>query len=43
MYTKFGSAEQQDFSDNSEFAFESSAVFKAVRQLQLFNKNDKDN
>ena len=43
MYTKFGSAEQQDFSNNSEFPFESSAAFKAVKQLQFFNKSDKDN
>ena len=42
VYTVYGSAEQQDFSNNADFGFESLPAFKALKQLPFTSKSGKD-
>jgi hypothetical protein len=40
-FTIFGSAEQQDFSDNEPFGFENHPAVSWIRKLPIFNKDTK--
>ena len=41
VFTIFGSAEQQDFSNNEPFGFENHPAVSWIRKLPMFNRDPK--